>query len=788
MAESSTKVVPSICLSCHNRCGILNYVDDEGKIVKVTGNPEFPTNQGFACVKGRNAWRELIYDPTRVLYPQKRVGKRGEGKWERISWDEALNTIAEEFHKITTKYGGTGVCCATNNQGFHYTAAPILLTRMLGSPNVIINQDICHGAIGIVDRIMFGGQMNHHYQMDYRNANTIVIAGHNLTESYPPEFNEIMRAKKRGAKVIVIDPRLTGTAKEADIWLQIKPTTDAALALGILNVIISEQLYDRDFVENWTNGPMLVRTDTRQLLRESEIAGGNSENFVIWDSASNKAVPHDKSNITWAVKPALKGHFKVKLADGEEVPCTTAWQLFEERVLEYPVETVSPITGISKDVIIEVARLIATNRPTSIRANRFQTYSSNVVTVRLFALITTLVGSVDAVGGHCILKFPGVKTQREVLALPEFKLPDEINWRRIGAREYPLWSGADEWSYQSSHNPSVINAILTSDPYPVRALYTSGYNHLITFPGCDKNLEAYMSLDFHVCCTHNMTPTAQIADIVLPKTYEWEEEAMVFHRGAWCSVAGIMPKVVEPPGECWDDYMIAHEIGEIMVKKGYVKRNFIPWKNSRELSDYLLSGGGFSFDEAKKKGFIKFPELYYKYKNVGFDTPSGKVEIFSSMLQKYGYDPLMTYEPMEENEESKCSLTQFFPLLLHTGLRHIVYHQARYRNHSWARKITPDPELEIHPKDAKERGIEDGDWVNVITPYGTRQIILKAKVTGDAYPGFVMTLPSWWYPEENNKEGWFRSNSNAVMSYGPPYDRINGTPNVRHVRCQVTKA
>ncbi len=789
MSANDEIIMPSVCWSCHNRCGILNHVKN-GKIVKVTGNPEYPSNQGAICVKGRKAWKELLYDPTRVIYPQKRIGDRGAGKWQRISWDEALESISEEFHKVMVKYGPLAICGATNNTTFHYTPATVLLMRSLGSPNFMINQDICHGGQSITDRITFGEELNFHYQGDYPNAKTIVVAAHNLPDSYPPEFNAVIRAKKKGAKLIVIDPRHTGLAKRADLWLQIKPGTDVALGLGMLNVIISEELYDKEFVENWTNGPLLVKMDTRKLLRGSDIVrGGDTENFVIWDVEANKPRAHTKSKIRWPAKPALKGYYSIRLLDGTEVKCSTAWQLLEERAKEFPAEITEKLTGISAGNIKMAARMIAVNKPTAFRSNRFQTHTSNVTAARIFGILGTVVGYVDSPGGNSLPKLPeGMKTQRQLLSMEEFKLPEEVAWRRIGARDYPLWSGADNWSYGTSHNPSVIDAILTTEPYPVRALYTSGYNHLMTLPGCEKNLKAYLSLDFHVCCTHNMTPTAQIADVVLPKTYEWEEEAIAFHKGAWSGVVGIMPKVVEPPGECWGDWKIAHEIGKRMMKKGYIKKNFVPWKDSREISDYLLKDTGISFDEAKKTGFIKSPIRYFKYKEKGFNTPSGKVEIYSSLLEKYGYEPLIPYEELPDNEDSKPLLAAHYPLLLHTGLRNIVYHQARFRNHKWARRIMPDPELEIHPKDAEERGIKNDDWVLIETPGGSRKITMKAKISEDAYPKFVMTAPSWWYPEEPTREGWFRSNTNAAMDYGPPYDKIIGSPNVRHVRCQVTKA
>ncbi|GAI74265.1 unnamed protein product, partial [marine sediment metagenome] len=244
------KIIRSVCQACHCQCGVMVHVED-GKVTRVTGDPNHPMNQGFICVKGQ-AQPELLYHPDRLKYPLKRIGGKGEGKWERTTWDEALNAITEKLTEIKGKYGpeslavihGTGP--RTGNTATHLLGLP------LGTPNTISDdRHICHTPSVVAETSTIGGRTSIMMEVgpDYKNANCIVIWGGNPLAAHPPRGMEVVKAKRqRNTKLIVIDPRRITLASMADMWLQVRPGTDLALALGMLNVIVNEELYDKDFV------------------------------------------------------------------------------------------------------------------------------------------------------------------------------------------------------------------------------------------------------------------------------------------------------------------------------------------------------------------------------------------------------------------------------------------------------------------------------------------------------------------------------------------------------------
>lgn len=248
------QIVKTICQMgnhAYEVVGLDVYVED-GKIVKVKGMKNHPTNNGTLPPKAFAA-PQLEYDPNRLMYPLKRVGERGEGKWERISWDEALDTIAAKLKEIKEKYGpealgwhrGQGPGWESN---FDYVAR-FMVTY--GSPNFSSHGQLCHIPRGIGHFFTYGWLPI----PDWENTRCMVLWGYNPAEtSLPNHMRRIIKAKERGAKLIVIDPRFSKTASKADIWVQPRPGTDGALALGMINVIIKENLYDKEFVEQWTTG------------------------------------------------------------------------------------------------------------------------------------------------------------------------------------------------------------------------------------------------------------------------------------------------------------------------------------------------------------------------------------------------------------------------------------------------------------------------------------------------------------------------------------------------------
>ncbi len=251
----SYRVIKSTCRGCHGVCGVLLHMKDE-KLVKVTGDPDSPTSQGYLCVKGKSA-PELLYHPDRLKYPMKKAGSRGENKWQRITWDEALDTVSEELLKAKQNFGAESIVGARGTGRPYYVMFHRFL-NCLGTPNRLGFAHLCYGprlmasamtcgALPVCDYYGFGGI----------KPKCVLVWGCNLTEVGAADgmcSYQLTQVLNKGAKSIVIDPRRTKLAAKADHWLQIRPGTDAALALGMLHTIIKEKLYDKDFVNRWALG------------------------------------------------------------------------------------------------------------------------------------------------------------------------------------------------------------------------------------------------------------------------------------------------------------------------------------------------------------------------------------------------------------------------------------------------------------------------------------------------------------------------------------------------------
>ena len=255
--DTGGRVVRTVCSTCYCGCGVFVHVKD-GKVVKIEGDPDHPNNKGELCPKGL-AGIELLYHPDRLNYPLKRKGKRGEGKWQRISWDEALGTIADKLQGIKEKHGPESICVATGSGLYANMGMIGYFAYLLGTPNISGSGNICFVPAAMAAQATIGHAIaifaNEMISEDALEAKCILLWAANPRYSFPYPIGEgIFKAKERGAKLIVVDPRPTDYAKIADLWLQVKPGTDDALALGMINVLINEELYDKKFVAEWTYG------------------------------------------------------------------------------------------------------------------------------------------------------------------------------------------------------------------------------------------------------------------------------------------------------------------------------------------------------------------------------------------------------------------------------------------------------------------------------------------------------------------------------------------------------
>ena len=244
------RVVHSHCRMCHGGCGALVYVKDD-RVVKIAGDPDCPISHGTLCSKGI-ASQQLAYHPDRLTHPVRRVGPKASGKWERITWDEALDTIAERMLTYKEQHGAESVVMGYGT-GRENEAVIYRFANTFGSPNVLTAGHFCYGPRIATTVITCGSNVIVDYD---NNPKCIMVWGNNVTISNPDCYKgePFSQAVNAGAKLIVIDPRLTRVAARADIWLQLRPGTDTALALGMANVIIQEELYDKEFVAEFTHG------------------------------------------------------------------------------------------------------------------------------------------------------------------------------------------------------------------------------------------------------------------------------------------------------------------------------------------------------------------------------------------------------------------------------------------------------------------------------------------------------------------------------------------------------
>ncbi len=707
--QPALQTVPTTCWECSTCCGALARVDG-GRVTRIDPNPDHPASRGAFCVKGIRGLAEVTYGKARLLHPLKRVGERGSNQWQEISWDEALDAMANGFAASRAKHGPLSLAAAVGGAFFSRGAVVALMMRAIGSPNFLINQDLCGGCRGVSDMVTGLAIQNGE---DVERANTVLMVGANPHAANPVQWARIKEAKARGAKIVVLDPMRSEAAKIADLWLRPLPGTDAAIALAMTHVLIDEGRHDADFISKWTRG-------------FDELA---------------------------------------------------------ERVSGWTPERASEVSGVPAADIVAAARAFADGPSTFVSGHGIDAVTNGVQTFRAFHCLVAISGNLDRAGGNRRAKRPkGFRSYVDLIHDPAFQLPREVAEQTLGADRFPLWAGPGGWQ-TACHNPTVIEAILTGRPYPVRAMYVTGVNIAVTYPNSQRTLQALRSLDFLAVATHSMNPTAAVADIVLPKTTTLEEEDVSINGHGPCVTwtAALAARV----GEARPDIEIASGFLDRMAALGAAGRKLMPWRTQREFNEFLVKDANLDLERIAADGYGAFEYTQGDFASQVFKTPSGKVELWSQRMADAGLDPLPDWVPTGASKEDDPA----YPFTLQTGLREKTYHHSRFREQAWARKVSPDPVLRIHPETAGSLGIADGDWVRVETPRGEGACRLKASVSDATAPGIVVTGMGWWLPEAAGPGfGVLDININAALSYGGPYDPASGSADTRGLPCRILKA
>lgn len=734
------EIKKTVCTFCSGNCGMLVHVEN-GKIVKIEPNRSHPLTRGFACERNRLALKWL-YHPEQLMYPLKRMGERGEGNWQRITWDQALAEIGDKLNDLKAKYGPEtlGIFEGTARGNDYWPRGRFL--SLFGNPhNIFAAGTICSANVMAINAAVMGDVSG--FAGNINKSNCVVYWGTDPSQAWHRAWTAILnQKKKRDVKVIAVDPRRTKTTDIADIWLQLRPGTDTALALAWLNVIINEELYDKDFVNQWTVG-------------------------------------FDK---------------------------------LKERVQEYPPQRVAEITGVPAEKIVAAARMYATTKPAfipySVAIDQIGLNGTRTEQCRI--IMKAITGDLGVWGGDLITR-PGQKinggkfvTESELIMIDRLS-PDERR-KQMGADVCRLLS-LTGWSLTSvhiervygvpapvgvqtnAHTPMLWRAILSGEPYPIKALIAWGSNPLSWAGNIKLVYEAMKSpnLELNVVQELWMTPSAQLADYVLPGA-SWMERAMCSNMMDFGSLVVGGERPIPPLGERRDIYEFFRGLA-LAVGQG---EDYWPWKTLEEASEYRLKPTGISFKEFVER-MILFPDEFdmQPWLKTGFPTPSGKVELYSSILEKLDYDPLPYYAEPPESPVSTPEVAKEYPLILNTGGTFMPMFKSEFMQRELGRVKHPYPLMDIHPDTAQRLEIADGDWAYIETRRG--RIKQKARYNDGILPNVVNCEANWWFPEMSANEpvlsGVWESNANVLTLDEPEAcDELSGGWCNRALLCKVYPA
>jgi len=707
----------AICRMCHGGCGTLVSVQD-GRIKKVEGDPANPINLGKLCSKAGVPSIEQVYHPERIDHPLLR--ERRDQPFRRVSWDAAIAFIAQKMLALRAEFGAESVVFArgvsmNNNQ---------VLTRLanvFGTPNAISINYYCYGPRIAACAVTSAGKFSARTWdtvsiVDYYNRPACIVEwgsqkrisnDHGLIGHTP-----VTQALRHKPVNILVDPRRPASAAKDDLWLPLRPGTDAAMALGWLNVILAEDLYDHAFVRDHCHG----------------------------------------------------------------------FDALCDRVRDYPPERVAAITGCPADSIRAAARLYATHKPAAIAwgtgldhigKNTFQA-------ARAVHILMGITGNLDIPGGNAFWPTPQLG-DCELWDL----LPPEQHQKRIGADRFP---GLNQRPTVYAHPPSVFRAILTEQPYPVKAMIVVGNNPAVCYPNTQTVVAALQRLDLLVVSDIFLTPTARAAHVVLPAASNLERDEPRLYMnikgpgGMFLDTSTRnLAQLTVGHTERRSDWDFLFALGRAL---GYT--DHFP-SVERFVAD-ALAPMGLTWDDLRAKDYVVQPLEFKKYERVGFGTPTGKFELWSTIAETWGLDPLPTHVEPEESPISTPELAAQYPLILNTGVRQPMYWNSNGHPLSSLRRIQPEPTLEIHPTTAARHGLTDRSYAWVETRRGRLRFAVRCSLRTRED---VVSIPhGWWQPNSPDDDaGVFDVCSNVLTDDDPSVcDPVLGSSPLKALLCRVYPA
>jgi len=674
---------------------------------------------GMICRRGQHA-PEIIYSKHRLRYPMKRVGPKGYYEFERTTWDEAYNIIVENLNRIKEESGPEAVAIYTGRgaqelslcdmfqpKGVVVSSASNILFPF-GSPNTMGVGALCYVSLHMIAPQVTMGRMQTNMFSDIENAEMVVVWGTNpATDSPPVDMLRLEAAAQRGADIVVIDPRHTETAIRTDAqWVPIRPGTDGALALSMIEVMIEDDLYNEDFAENWCHG-------------------------------------------------------------------------FEELgtyVQHFRPEVVETITGVPANMIRDLTHRICSTSGASLLMYTGLEYSnSGVQTARAVLTLFALTDQLDVPGGIGLTMLDS-----------EFPINRSCNQenpdidRAVAREEFPIYS-----NYRGeSHAIGLVNSVLKGKPYQIRGLLIHGASILTSWPQTPIWRETLSKLDFLVCIDRQLTADAAYADIVLPATTMFENDSYMVYG----PIFRLREKVIDPVGEARNDYLIMAELAE---RLGY---GHLFAQTEEEMLRFALEGSGYSLEDVKAAGgWVKLSIPMMEYKKwqrgglrhdgkPGFDTPTGKFEIWSTILEEYGYEPLPKYTEPTEGLLGSPRIAKKFPLVFNSGARTQTDFRSQHHGIEGLVKDDPEPTVELNVEDAGKRGVQSGDLVEVRTLRG--KVPFRSRVTTDIIRGAIECTFGGGTPV--GPKSWQEWNVNELTDINN-YDVISGFPVYKALLCNVVK-
>lgn len=694
---------------CHLGCGVLMYSDEGGNLVRVEGDPDNPYNQGRLCARCL-AVPAAVSSPQRIAGPLKRAGKRGEDKWEEISWDEAYDLIVERFNSIKRDYGAEAVTF-WEGTGRDISAWISRLAWSFGSPNFgpSLNGLACYGprvyGCFVISGSFWVGDYSQQFADRYdnpswKNPECIIVWGNNpiVANSDGALGHWVVDCMKRGSKLIVVDPRVTWLASRADLHLQIRPGTDAALALAMANVMISEKIYDAEFVEKWTFG----------------------------------------------------------------------FDEFSEHIAPCTAERAAETCWVEADDIRRAARMFAAADGGLIQWGVALDQKEEAITsCQAVASLLMLTGNFDNPGG--MIKPPEVLMYLNGWG-QELLSPEQLA-KKLGPERYPFY---EKGGVAVASAESMLEAIDTGKPYPVKGAWIQTTNLLSCMGvDPERTLDIMGKLEFVVAVDPFMNPTAMaLADVVLPTTMFPERNGI--RCGDGCQRLETINQAVSPKLDVKSDMQINLEIGRRFNPQAWpwetVEEMFgaiygdvgYSFEEARDVAPGYMPYEYYKYESGKLRADGK----------PGFSTPTGRLEFWSNVMNACGLDPMPGYVEPKLGPVSSPELYERFPLVLTTGARRWNTFHAENRENPYLRRMHPEPAVQMHPDTAARYGVREGEWVWIEGPKGLAGEVARCKrvveVTPILDPRVVSTDHGWWHPEGDpeNLYDVMDLNVNKLMPWG----------------------